>query len=113
MGMDHTILFSSRPTESRADFRPDDPSGDSPYAQLRRLSHYLDANTAGPDDITDCTEAITYLRELTYRKIFTGTTHEQFVKLDTDEPEAIDWLIAVHAVDAQHHQTRRNSEKRN
>jgi len=110
--MDHLTLFSSRPVERKTDFRPD-PTGDAPFAQLRRLSHYLDTNISPKDDIADCTDAISYLRELTYRKIFTGTTHEQYLELDEKEPEAIDWLIAVHSVDAQHHQNRRNSEKRN
>ncbi len=110
--MDHIILFSSRPSEVRADFRPDNPSGDSPYAQLRRLSHYLGASQSGPDDITDCTEGISYLRELTYRKIFTGTSHDDFVALNESDPQAIDWLIAVHSVDQANH-TNRRSEKRN
>lgn len=108
--MDHIQLFSRRPSENGIDFRPANPAGDSPYAQLRRLSAYLKTDLAEANDITDCTEALSYLRELTYRKIFTGTTHEQFVQLDTNEPEAIDWLIAVHSVDQANHANRRNTK---
>ena len=94
--MRNTQLFSRR-ISAAVDFKPDmDPK--SPFAQLRRLSARMAAENAGPDDLTltDCPDALNYLRELTYRKIFTGTSHEEFVKLDQESPETIDWLIAVH-----------------
>ncbi len=106
--MNHVQIFSRRNTEHKTDFRPDDPKGDSPYAQLRRLSAYMESNNAPPTDITDCNKALSYLRELCYRKIFTGTSHADFVELDNTDPEAIDWLIAVHSVDASNHQNKRN-----
>lgn len=88
-------LFSRRNTERKVDFRPDaDPS--SPFAQLRRLVAHLGQDDAGADDISDCTEALNYLREYTYRKVFTGTSHQDFVSLDAEAPEVIDWLIAIH-----------------
>ena len=94
-------LFSRRSTSRKVDFRPD-PEPSSPFSQLRRLSVHLSQTDAGADDITDCPAALNYLREYTYRKIFTGTTHDDFVRLDRDEPEVIDWLIAVHEAETQH-----------
>ena len=87
-------IFSRR--TGAVDFRPDDPAGDSPYAQLRRLSTYLQTHIAPVEDITDCDDALFYYREYCYRKLFTGTSHEEFIKLDEASPDAVDWLIAVH-----------------
>ncbi len=104
-------LFSRRNVESeqKTDFRPDDPRGSSPFAQLRRLSAYRLADVAGADDIPDCPEAIEYLREYTYRKIFTGTSHEEYLHTDRTAPQAIDWLIATHEVESANFK----SQKRN
>jgi hypothetical protein len=97
--MDNAQLFSRR-TAATVDFRPDsDPN--SPFAQLRRLTAHLQAQIPPADDITDCSDALNYLREYTYRKIFTGTSHQEYVQLDSECPEAIDWLIAVHQVESQ------------
>ena len=105
----HQIL-SRCDTERKVDFRPDaEPS--SPFAQLRRLSSLLSDHYLGPDDVTDCDEALTFFRELLYRKIFTGTSHEEFLATDTAFPEAIDWLIAVHAVDAAAYQSKRKENR--
>jgi len=98
-------LFSRRDTERKVDFRPDaDPT--SPFMQLRRLAVHLSLTDAKADDITDCTEALNYLREYTYRKIFTGTSHQDFVELDEEDPKIIDWLIAVHEAETQNFQTK-------
>jgi hypothetical protein len=105
--MRHFQLFSRRDTESKVDFRPDvDP--DSPFAQLRRLAVHLSNTDASASDITDCNDALNYLREYTYRKIFTGTSHEDFVRLDKSSPEVIDWLIAVHETESAHFQSTKN-----
>jgi hypothetical protein len=94
--MNITQLISRRSC-AKVDFRPDvDP--ESPDAQLRRLVAHLASDVPPAENITDCPDAIAYLREYTYRKIFTATSHEEFVKLDKESPEAIDWLIAVHEV---------------
>jgi hypothetical protein len=86
--------------EAKTDFRPDDLGGSSPFAQLRRLSSYRAADVAGVGDIEDCDEAIEYLREYTYRKIFTGTSHEEYLQTDKTAPHAIDWLIATHETES-------------
>ena len=99
-------LFSRRATESKVDFRPDvDPL--SPFAQMRRLALHLEQADAQADNLTDCPDALDYLREYTYRKIFTGTSHDDFVALDTTSPESIDWLIAVHEAESTHFQQRK------
>ena len=72
----------------------------SPFAQLRRLSFYLTQENTKSDDLDDCPDALEAWREYTYRKIFTGTTHEQFIETDKHNPDAIDWLIAVASVDS-------------
>ena len=106
--MRNSQLFSRRAVESRVDFRPDaDPT--SPFAQLRRLATHLSTSDAKAEDITDCPEALAFLREYTYRKIFTGTSHEDFQKTDSTDPQAIDWLIAVHETESSHFQAKRKS----
>ncbi len=97
--MDHSIIFSRRDTDRKVDFRPDMEPG-SPDEQARRLSHYLGN---GPrvfteDNITDCPEALDALREYQYRKIFGGTTHEDFLALDKTDPEHIDWMVRIHEI---------------
>jgi hypothetical protein len=69
---------------------------------------HLGQQNAEANDITDCSDALNYLREYTYRKIFTGTSHDDFVRLDEETPEAIDWLIAVHSVESDNFQHNRN-----
>lgn len=101
-------LFSRRDSEEKVDFRPDaDPK--SPFAQLRRLEVYLERKNADADDLTDCTDALNAYREYLYRKVFTGTTHEQFL---AEDPEVVDWLLAISEIDAIHFQQRRSNEKR-
>lgn len=103
--MRNSQLFSRR-VGAAVDFRPDvDPS--SPFAQLRRLSAHLNAADAKPEDIEDCPQALNYLREYTYRKIFTGTSHEDFLRVDSTDPGAVDWLIAVHETESAHFLSRR------
>ena len=96
--MNNSQLFSRR-SKAAVDFRPDDPAGDSPFAQLRRLKAHLNQPIAPAENITDCDLALDALREYTYRKIFGGTTHEEFINLDTHYPEVIDWMIAVHELE--------------
>jgi len=105
--MENSSLFSRRGHARRkVDFRPDaDPK--SPFAQLRRLSVYLQESVPPQDDITDCPDALDALREYSYRKIFTGTSHEDFVRLDQTDPEAIDWLVAIHEAETSAHNARR------
>jgi hypothetical protein len=104
--MNHAQLLSRRPVADKVDFRIDlDP--ESPYAQLRRLEVYLDERNVGPDDLSDCPEALNYWREYQYRKLFTGTTHEEFIALDESDPKAIDWLCAIHEIVAERFQQRR------
>jgi len=101
-------LFSRR-KETAVDFRPQGPDG--PAAQLRRLKMLLSADVPPPGEIEDCDEALAYFREYTYRKIFPGTTHEQFVATDaTDEGrEAIDWLCAVGEIEGEHYRSQRKA----
>lgn len=106
--MDNTQIFSRRQSDQKVDFRPD-LGKDSPYGQLRRLSALLELELLPADDVTDCDEGISYLREYAYRKVFTGTTHEQFLATDAAFPEAVDWLLAVAVVDAEHY---RNQQKK-
>lgn len=94
--------------DRKTDFRPDDPSGESPFAQLRRLSHVLTQVSAPADDFEGMDEAIDAWREYLYRKVFSGTTHDDFVALDEEDPQRIDWLLAVAAADAE---VFRNSKK--
>ena len=103
--MNHSALFSRRP-DAAVDFRPDLAEG-SPSAQMRRLSAYLISNHAKPEDITDCADALSYLKEYTYRKIFTGTTHAEYLELEASDPAAIEWLIAVHEAESSAFQTRK------
>jgi|ERR1035437_80321 hypothetical protein len=105
--MNHDQLSSRRP-DAPVDFRPD-VDAESPYCQLRRLSSYLLSDSAGPDDITDCGPALDYWREYTYRKVFSGTSHEEFLELDATDPAAIDWLLAIHGTASQNHQQRKQS----
>lgn len=103
-------LFSRRP-DAAVDFRSDaDPK--SPYMQMRRLSARLEQVSFPDATISDCPDALNYLRELTYRKIFTGTSHEEFVRLDQESPEVIDWLICVHDADVAAFRTAKKPEKR-
>ena len=86
--MKHYQLFSRRSTQDKVDFRPD-AAPESPFMQMRRLQVHLEQTSPQADDIEDCTIALDYLREYTYRKIFTGTTHEQFAALDASAPSRI------------------------
>ena len=86
--------------KEKVDFRPDHPSGDSPFAQLRRLSRVLAQETAHVEDFTGMDEALSAWREYLYRKVFSGTTHNDFVALNEENPQLIDWLIAVATIDA-------------
>lgn len=101
------MLFSRRP-DAAVDFRPEKEPG-SPSYQVRRLSEYLEQEILGPDDITNCPDALDALLEYTYRKIFTGVSHDEYVNTD---PKVVAWLCAVHEVESSHFQTQR-SEKRN
>ena len=103
--MQNHQLFSRR--TGAVDFRPDDPGGKSPFAQLRRLSAHLKISVAQPEDITDCDDALYYYRYYCFRKLFTNTTHDEFVRLDKVSPEVIDWSLAVHSVASEAYQTQK------
>ncbi len=94
-------LTSRRSTLAKVDFRPA-TDAESPFAELRRFSRVLAEESAGPDDLADIAHALDAYREYLYRKIFTGTTHDDFVRLDESDPQRIDWLLAVASVDADH-----------
>ena len=106
-----TYQILSRRAGQKVDFSPDQASG-SPDAQLRRLSALLRESYIGPNEITDCDTALQYLREYTYRKVFTGTTHEQFLVTDETDPKAVDWLIAIAATDAAAYQYNKRKENK-
>lgn len=90
----------SRRTERKVDFRPDPEDEKSPDAQLRRLASLLKASYIGPDnDLQDT--ALDQWREYLYRKIFTGTSHAEFLDVNKNDPAHIDWAIAVHEVEAE------------
>ena len=105
--MNNSQLFSRR-NGAAVDFRPD-PDPASPFSQLRRLSTYLQASLPPKDELSGCRDALDYLREYTYRKIFTNTPHEQFVATDTATPEVIDWLIAVHEIENSNFRNRKTT----
>lgn len=95
-------ILSRRQADDKVDFAPDLTPA-SPHKQLLKLAALLAHTELGADDIIDCDEAIQYMREFSYRKIFSGTTHEQFLETDRSDPKAIDWLIAVSCVDTEHY----------
>ena len=94
-------LTSRRSTSAKVDFRPAADAA-SPFAELRRLSRALSDESPGPDDLDDLSDALDAYREYLYRKIFTGTSHDDFMRLDKSDPKRIDWLLAVASVDAEH-----------
>ena len=107
--MKHSILFSRRATDRKVDFRPDLETG-SPDDQARRLTSYMNVNEAHVftnDNIDDCTDALDALREFCYRKLFTGTTHAEFLKLDKECPEHIDWMLRIHEIETANFQAKR------
>ena len=105
-------LWSRRKTERKIDFRPDaDP--ESPYAQLRRLQRALELEVPPKGDLEDVPDALDALREFTYRKVFSGSTHDDFVALDTTDPQRIDWLLAVAATYDEHFKGSKESDKSN
>lgn len=94
-------LFSRRnvPPHDKTDFRPDDPKGLSPWAQLRRLSAIRASNNAPAEDIVGCDDAMDAWREYSYRKIFTGTSHEEYIALPANH---VDWAIAIHETESDY-----------
>jgi hypothetical protein len=104
------LLSRRNSAEGKTDFRPEDPNGSSPFAQLRRLSAVLEQPSPPADDYTNMDDALDAYREYLYRKIFSGTTHDEFEALDNKDPQRLDWLLAVATVDAEHF---RNSKKSN
>ena len=107
--MNNSTIFSRRDTDRKVDFRPDLEPG-SPFDQARRLSTYLqvgEAHVFDDSDITDCPDALEALREYQYRKIFTGTSHADFLSLDKSDPEHIDWAIRIHEIESANHQASR------
>lgn len=105
-------IFSRRPN-APVDFKPD-TAPSSPSAQARRLSallasdqpHLIDTDEA----ITDCPDALDAMREYQYRKIFTGTSHEEFLALDETDPQHIDWAIRVHEISSETFSKSRNTK---
>ena len=110
--MNNSNIFSRRPTDRKVDFSP---SMDelSPSDQARRLSAYLAADrphVITDKNITDCPDALDALREYSYRKIFTGTSHTEFLALDETDPEHIDWAIRIHEIESSNFQAKRNNK---
>ena len=105
--MFNSQLFSRRDTDAKVDFRPNMPTDpQSPYAQVRRLKAHLNSPVPTADDITDCPDALDALREYTYRKIFTGVSHDEYMRTPED---VIDWLIIAHEIESERF---RNAKKR-
>lgn len=96
-------VILSRRSERAVDFRPDKDES-SPHAQLRRLKTLLGDNYSPIEDLND--EAIDYYREYLYRKIFTGTSHDEYEGTPAD---VVDWLIAVHEVESEYFRSQRNT----
>ena len=103
-------ILSRRIADQKVDFAVDKTPG-SPSDQLRRLSALLNHDYVVPDTINDCADAVGFWREFLYRKIFTGTSHEQFLETDSDDPKAVDWLIAVAAIDTEAYQSKRKENR--
>ena len=97
-------MLSRRRSPDKVDFSPADPGGSSPFAQLRRLAAFLKQESAPLDDFEGMDESMNAYREYLFRKIFTSTTHQEF--LDTPA-ETVDWLIAVAAIDSEHFRNNR------
>lgn len=99
--MNNSILFSRRQSDQKVDFAPSTVAG-SPSDQARRLSVYLAADKPhvidANENITDCPEALDALREYSYRKLFTGTSHDDFVALNESAPQHIDWMLRIHEI---------------
>jgi len=102
-------ILSRRRSDAKVDFRPDDPSGDSPFAQLRRFARALQANVMPANDFDGMDDVLDAYEEFLFRKIFTGTTHQEY--LDTP-PETRQWLIAIAATDNEVFRNKRTNEKR-
>lgn len=104
-------LFSRRDTDQKVDFSPSTEEL-SPSAQARRLSTYLAADKPHIIDadvnITDCPDALDALREYSYRKLFGGTSHDDFIELDKTDPQHIDWQLRIHEIVTEAFQNRRN-----
>jgi hypothetical protein len=100
----HQIL-SRRRSESKVNFAPDNPRGNSPFAQLRRFAALLEQQSAPAEDFEDMEEVLSAYQEFLYRKIFTGVSHEDYLATPTD---VVQWLIAVSVVD---NDAFRNSKK--
>ena len=90
-------LFSRRP-DAAVDFRPE-VDVKSPSTQARRLSAYLEQEIPQAEDIEDCTEALDAYLEFSYRKIFTGTSHYEYLEILHDDPEHVLWTIKIHELD--------------
>ena len=99
--MQNSQLFSRRNTDRKVDFRLD-PDTNSPSSQLRRLRYFMEQpNPTDADDISNCQDALDALREFSYRKIFTGTSHNEYKALEASDPKHIDWQIAVHEAESE------------
>ena len=94
----------SRRTQREVDFRPD-TEPNSPDAQLRRLASLLKESYIGPNNDLD-DEALEHWREYLYRKIFTGTSHDEYLAINKTDPAHIDWQISIHEVEAENFRNR-------
>ena len=94
----HTLF--SRRKAARLDFRPDERGAGSPYSQLRRLRSYMAGDNLTGDDLTGCDDAVEALVEYSYRKIFTGTSHAEYLDLKKNCPEHIEWIVAIHEMES-------------
>jgi hypothetical protein len=99
----------SRRFGSVVDFRPD-ADAKSPHSQLRRLMSLLQDRFSSGEDLED--EALRHYQEYLYRKIFTGTSHDEYLQLLETDPAHIEWAIAVHETEAEHFRNQRRQEGR-
>lgn len=107
----NSTLFSRRPSARKVDFAPS-LDALSPSEQARRLAAYLASDKPhvinADEDITDCPDALNALREYSFRKLFTGTSHEDFIALDESDPEHVDWMLKIHEIVSETFTNKRN-----
>ena len=87
-------------------FAPDDPRGNSPFAQLRRFAALLEQQSVPAEDFEGMDEVLAAYQEFLYRKIFTGVSHEEYLATPSN---IVQWLIAVSVVDNEVFRTSKKS----
>lgn len=99
-------ILSRRRSESKVNFAPDDPRGNSPFAQLRRFAALLEQQSVPAEDFEGMDEVLEVYQEFLYRKIFTGVSHDEYLATPSN---VVQWLIAVSVVDTEVFRTSKKS----